>query len=424
MVAKDPGICQGRQALKSLVSLETDSELPGRRQFFRRFGQTLLAAGAAFHFAPALGQPKVSLKSDPHLNVSCPGRLGNPGMTMLDDKRLDPRVRKAMSGMPAGDLAAMLPQVTLSSSYEECLQWVAAMEELLNVQNSAMLAAMPDFRDVVTEKKTIIGEDGNEIDLYIEKPKGADGILPCVVHIHGGGMAFTTTQAAGATRWRKTLARQGLVVVAVEFRNSGGVLGNHPFPAGLNDCAAAIQWVNKKRSVLNISSLVVAGESGGGNLAVATAVKANIEGWVDAIDGVYAMAPMILGFYTSVPSELLSWRENEGYQGTREVMRAMTRVYDPEDEHENNPMAWPFHASRDVLQGLPPHIIINYEMDLIRDDGAVFARNLQAAGVAAISRTVTGAPHVAEIAMPDLMPELVDDTIGSIVGFTKKLTRS
>jgi acetyl esterase len=424
MVAKDPGICQGRQGLKSLVSSEIDREMPGRRKFFKRSGQTLLGALAALHLAPALGQPKVSLKSDPHLNVSCPGRLGNPGMTMLDDKRLDPRVRKAMSGMSAGDLAAMLPQVTLSSSYEECLQWVAAMEELLNVQNSAMLAAMPDFRDVVTENKTIIGEDGNEIDLYIEKPKGADGILPCVVHIHGGGMAFTTTQAAAATRWRKTLARQGLVVVAVEFRNSGGVLGNHPFPAGLNDCAAAIQWVNKKRSVLNISSLVVAGESGGGNLAVATAVKANIEGWVDAIDGVYAMAPMILGFYTSVPSELLSWRENEGYQGTREVMRAMTRVYDPEDEHENNPMAWPFHASRDVLQGLPPHIIINYEMDLIRDDGAVFARNLQAAGVAAISRTVTGAPHVAEIAMPDLMPELVDDTIGSIVGFTKKLARS
>jgi acetyl esterase/lipase len=318
----------------------------------------------------------------------------------------------------------MLPQVTLSSSYEECLQWVAAMEELLNVQNSAMLAAMPDFSDVATEKRTITGRDGHEIDLYIEKPKGADGILPCVVHIHGGGMAFTTTQAAGATRWRKTLAQQGLMVIAVEFRNSGGELGNHPFPAGLNDCAAAIQWVNKNRSGLNISSLVLAGESGGGNLAVAAAVKAYIEGWVDAIDGVCAMAPMILGFYQSVPAELLSWRENEGYQGTREMMRAMTRVYDPKNEYEKNPMAWPFHAKQDVLKGLPPHIIINYEMDLIRDDGAVFARNLQAAGVAAISRTVTGAPHVAEIAMPDLMPELVDDTIGSIVGFAEKLARS
>jgi acetyl esterase/lipase len=404
--------------------LEADSELPGRRQFFKRSGQTLLAAGAAFHSALAFGQPTVSSKSDPHLNVSCPGRLGNPGATMLDDKRLDPRVRKAMSGMPAGDPAALLPQVTLSSSYEECLQWVATMEELQNVQNSAMLAAMPDFSDVITEKKNITGPEGHVIDLYIEKPKGADGTLPCVVHIHGGGMAFTTTQAAGATRWRKTLARQGLMVVAVEFRNSGGELGNHPFPAGLDDCATAVQWVNKNRSVLNISSLVLAGESGGGNLAIAAAVKANIEGWVDAIDGVYAMAPMLLGFYTSVPSELLSWRENEGYQGTREVMRAMTRVYDPKNEHENNPMAWPFHASLEVLQGLPPHIIINYEMDLIRDDGAVFARNLQAAGVAAISRTVTGAPHVAEIAMPDLMPELVDDTIGSIVGFAEKLARS
>lgn len=395
-----------------------------RRRLFERVGQSLLGVGAAFHFAPAFGQLAVSSKSDPHRDVSRPGRLGNPEMTMLDDMRLDPRVRKAMSGMPAGDPADLLPHVTLSSSYEECLQWVAAMETLHNEQDSAMRAAMPDFSDVVTEKKTITGRDGHEIDLYIEKPKGAEGILPCVVHIHGGGMAFTTTQAAGATRWRKTLARQGLMVVAVEFRNSGGELGNHPFPAGLDDCATAVQWVNRNRSVLNISSLVVAGESGGGNLAVAAAVKGSIEGWVDAIDGVYAMAPMLLGFYTSVPSELLSWRENEGYQGTREVMRAMTRVYDPKDEHEKNPMAWPFHATQDVLKGLPPHIIINYEMDLIRDDGAVFARNLQAAGVAAISRTVTGAPHVAEIALPDLMPELVDDTVGSIVGFAEKLARS
>ena len=71
----------------------------------------------------------------------------------------------------------------------------------------------------------------------------------------------------------------------------------------------------KNRSKLNLSSLVVAGESGGGNLCVATGIKANIEGWVDAIDGVYAMAPMILGFYQSVPDELLAWRENEGLPG-------------------------------------------------------------------------------------------------------------
>ena len=53
----------------------------------------------------------------------------------------------------------MLPQVTLSSSYEDCLQWVAAMEELMNMQDPAMLGSMPAFRDVATEKKTIIGGD-------------------------------------------------------------------------------------------------------------------------------------------------------------------------------------------------------------------------------------------------------------------------
>ena len=85
--------------------------MPGRRQFFKRSGQTLLGTAAALNLAPAFGQTAADSKSDPHLDVHRRGRLGNPEMTMLDDKRLDPRVRKAMSGMPAGGPAAMLPQV-------------------------------------------------------------------------------------------------------------------------------------------------------------------------------------------------------------------------------------------------------------------------------------------------------------------------
>lgn len=58
-------------------------------------------------------------------------------------------------------------------------------------------------------------------------------------------------------------------------------------------------------------------------------------------------------------------------------------------------------------------------MDLIRDEGAVFARKLQALGVSAISKTIDGAPHVMEIAMPDLVPELVRDTVGSLTEFAR-----
>ena len=295
------------------------------------------------------------------------------------------------------------------------------MERTLMSQDSAALAAMPAFDDLAERKEAIPRDDGGEIDLYLDMPKDRGAKLPCVVHIHGGGMAFTTATRPAAVRWRKTLARQGMLVVGVEFRNAGGVLGNHPFPGGLNDCAQAVQWVHANRDSLGVSSVVVAGESGGGNLAVATAVKANLEGWVDAIDGVFAMAPMILGFYTSVPPELLSWRENQGYQGTYEMMRAMTKVYDPRDAHETDPMAWPFHATESDLKGMPPHIVTNYELDLIRDDGAVFARKLLEAGVPAVSRTIDGAVHVAEIAMPDLVPDLARDTVQSLVGFANSL---
>jgi acetyl esterase/lipase len=65
--------------------------------------------------------------------------------------------------------------------------------------------------------------------------------------------------------WRNSLADAGVVVVGVEYRNGAGRLGPHPFPAGLNDCASAVKWVDQNRSDLNISNIVISGESGGGN---------------------------------------------------------------------------------------------------------------------------------------------------------------
>lgn len=356
--------------------------------------------------------------------ILLPGKLGNPDLGLVEDDRLDPRLARLMASMPA---VAMEPvDISETASYEESLQWVDGMEEIMALQNEAAIAAMPKFSNLVSSKETIKGVDGNDIDLYIEDPLLFDSATkrqprPCIVHIHGGGMAFTTAQFAGAMRWRKTMASKGALVVSVEFRNSGGVMGNHPYPAGLNDCASAVKWVHAQRERLKISSLIVSGESGGGNLCIATAIKANVEGWVQAIDGVFSIAPMIFGYYDSVPVELVSWRENEGYQGTLGMTRAMSRVYDPKGEHERDPLAWPYWASDEELHGLPPFIVTNYELDLIRDDGAIFTRRLQAAGVSAISRTITGAIHVVELAMPDLVPELVDETSSSLVAFAKRV---
>lgn len=62
------------------------------------------------------------------------------------------------------------------------------------------------------------------------------------------------------------------------------------FPAGLDDCTAGLKWVQENKETLNISKVIVAGESGGGNLAIATTMSNK-----SLVDGTYAMCPYIAG---------------------------------------------------------------------------------------------------------------------------------
>ena len=222
-------------------------------------------------------------------------------------------------------------------------------------------------------------------------------------------------------RFRDSLAATGMVVIGVEFRNGGGRLGNHPYPAGLNDCATATQWVFANKEQLGISSLVISGESGGGNLAIATTLKAKHEGWLDQIDGVYAMCPYISGAYANPPAELLSLHENDGYMMDCAMMATLVKVYDPTGANSTNPLAWPYHAKISELEGLPPHVISVNELDPLRDEGLVYYRKLLAAGVPAVGRTVHGTPHAGDQSFPDVTPEIYDDTVRSICGFANSL---
>ena len=196
-----------------------------------------------------------------------------------------------------------------------------------------------------------------------------------------------------------------MVLVGVEFLNGGGQLGNHPFPAGLNDCARAVQWTTGNRLALRISKLVISGESGGGNLALATTLKARREGWLDQIDGVYAMCPYIY----------------DGYMIDCAQMSALVRVYDPKGEHASNALAWPYNAEASDLEGLPPHVISVNELDPLRDGGLAYYRKLISAGIPAVGRTVAGTPHGGDLAFPDITPEIYQSTLDAIHSFARSL---
>ncbi len=353
------------------------------------------------------------------MDKNLPGKLGNPDATFDTDSRADPRIAAVMA--MAGDLAPGVDELPADATYAESLAYAQVFEQAAALAHPLQTQMMPDFPTVQTTTQVIKGIDGNDISLYIHQPaqrSGArSGPLPCVVHTHGGGMVVMTAADPDYVRWRNTLAAAGMVVVGVEFRNGGGALGNHPFPAGLNDCASAVQWTDANRAGLNISSLVISGESGGGNLSIATTLKALQEGWVEKIDGVYAMCPYISGSYLNPPAQLVSLRENDGYILNGPMMATMVRVYDPTGEHANNPLAWPLQAGVDELTGLPPHIISVNELDPLRDEGLAFYRKLLAAGVSAVAKTVHGTPHAGDMTFPDFTPDIYQESVRSLHGF-------
>lgn len=349
-----------------------------------------------------------------------PGRLGNPEATLETDPRADRRIVDVL--VATGGLApAADDPPPADASYEDCITYCSAFEEAAALAHEAMWEAMPDYPGIASSEETIEGVDGNPITVYIDRPASAAGPLPCVLHTHGGGMVLMAAADPNFVRFRKDLASAGMVAVGVEFRNGGGKLGNHPFPAGLDDCASAARWVRDNKDALGVSRTVICGESGGGNLCLATTLKAAQEGWMNAVDGVYAMCPYISGAYANPPPELLSLTENDGYLLSCVQMAALVRVYDPTGEQARNPLAWPYHASVDQLRGLPPHVIAVNELDPLRDEGLAYYRKLTAAGVPAIGKMIAGTPHAGDQSFPDVTPDLYRATVAAIADFARSL---
>jgi acetyl esterase len=132
-------------------------------------------------------------------------------------------------------LAGQLPSTPLTpdSPLQDRVAFAAEFEEVMGQVLDALAQMAPVTEGVTTETVTIIADEGNDVTLWISRPTASPSRMPCIVHLHGGGMAFLSGADTGYVRWREALAATGIVVVGVEFRNSGGKLGPHPYPAGV-----------------------------------------------------------------------------------------------------------------------------------------------------------------------------------------------
>ncbi len=335
------------------------------------------------------------------------------------DIRLDPRLKALLAGIPMEGQGDVDSRETLlaEANSEAARQQAELFRSFMDLCDTEEAAPSAGLR--VHTEKVVSAPDGNTINLQVIRPDN-DETVACVYYIHGGGMAALSCYDGMYRGWGKIIAANGVAVVMVDFRNSvaaSSVPEVAPFPAGLNDCVSGLKWVVASAGHLGIdpARIIVAGESGGGNLTLAVGLKLKQDGELGLIKGLYALCPYIAGQWPTpeCPSStqnngiLLDLHNNRGAVG-----------YGIEAFNERNPLAWPSFATTADVEGFPPTVISVNECDPLRDEGINFYRLLIRAGIPARGRQVMGTMHGTEI-FTIACPEISRDTARDIAAFCK-----
>jgi len=329
------------------------------------------------------------------------------------DPRIDPRIKARFGGWPEmpnpGDVADRA-QLLAEANTEQAKAMQAAVKAMFDAIDTEEVAS---FKGLAISTLTFTSQpDGNAINIQFIRPEGSE-ILPCIYYIHGGGMQSMSAFDGLYRSWGRIIAAQGVAVAMVDFRNClnpSSAPEVAPYPAGLNDCVSGLNWVAGNTAALGIdpARIIVAGESGGGNLCLATGLKLKREGNLGLIKGLYALCPYIAGLWPDAryPSSV----ENNGILLDLHHNRAAI-AYGIEAFEAKDPLAWPAFAGLEDVQGLPPTIISVNECDPLRDEGIAFYRLLLQAGVSARCRQVMGTIHGTEIfaACPDISRDTARD---------------
>lgn len=342
-----------------------------------------------------------------------------------NDPRIDKRIRAVFGEVDFNSVtttnATTREEILAEQETEEAIQGKAVMEMINN---------SPHYKEVVTDeglvtltKEFTSSPDGNNIKIQYIRPD-TDEKLPCVYYIHGGGMMVSSCFDELYAAWGRCMARQGVAVAMVDFRNAmwaSSAPEIAPFPAGLNDCVSGLKWIHANAEELNIDNdqIIIAGESGGGNLTIATGLKLKQDGDIGLIKGLYALCPYIAGHWP-LP-ENPSSEENEGILLSLHTEQEFSQgaiIYGIDAYKNKDPLAWPSFATADDVKGLPKTYIIVNECDPLRDEGVNFYRLLREADVDAQCRQVMGSVHGTEIFLGCI--EISDETAMSIANFCRR----
>lgn len=221
-----------------------------------------------------------------------------------------------------------------------------------------------------------------DLPIAIYRPEG-DGLLPAIVMFHGGGWVAGNLQL-NAVQHQLMATDSGAVVISVNYQKAP----EHKFPIPLNDCYATLEWVSAHAKELGINPdlIGVAGDSAGGNLAAAVALRARDE------KGPKVAFQVLIYPATDHNFDYPSMIENSpNYLLSSDAMRWYWDQYVNSPEDYKNPYVIPMVSSN--LSGLPPAIIITAEYDPLRDEAEAFAKRLKSAGNSVVLHRYEGVIH-------------------------------
>ena len=225
--------------------------------------------------------------------------------------------------------------------------------------------------DVAVSERQLVQADA-AIALRIYQPRqAASGLRGIVLYCHGGGFVVGDLDAYDSV-CRTICHDSGCVVVSVNYR----LAPEHPFPAAVDDCYAALHWTAEHAAEFGADRqrLAVCGDSAGGNLAAVLALLAR--------DGGPPVRYQVLIYpvTTAVPGALPSHREfGEGYVLSMKAMQSFSRHYYGATATAPDFRGAPLLAGD--LIGLPPALVLVGGYDALRDDGIAYADRLAEAGV-------------------------------------------
>ncbi|AKJ07107.1 acetyl esterase/lipase [Archangium gephyra] len=271
--------------------------------------------------------------------------------------------------------ARLIPNVTVTRPV------LAVMRFLTRLQPASRFPEAVEVKDV-----RVPGPEGAPpVRVRTYRPRTVQGPTPALLWIHGGGYVLGRPEMDDLLC--ADFARElGILVVSVDYR----LAPEHPFPAPLEDCYAALRWLFAQTEALGVlpERIAIGGASAGGGLTAALAQLTHDRGEVRPVFQLLVY-PM-LDDRTTTRTDLdltihRGWNQGSNVFGWRSYLG-----------REPGGAQVPAHAvpaRREDLSGLPPAWLGVGTCDLFHDEDLAYARRLEAAGVPCDVTVVPGAFH-------------------------------